>query len=661
MALWGSNFLVNTSTEGAQNEVYVSALGNGTFVAVWSNNLGTSQSIKGQMFNADGTRTGGEFTIDAGSSIISPTLTVLADNRFVVSWYDGDDFVNVGSKIQARLFGSDGQPIGTEFTLNTLPEGRRDAPSVTALANGGFTVTFSDYETGKIRTRAFDRDGHSSPESTVNVTDTGLQDLPAAAGLLDGRYVVVFEDRSASADDPYNTIRGRIMKADGTPDSLEFLVPSSGMNKTEPSVAALSDGRFVVTWTVRGVSGSTVTAQIFNADGSKSGSEISIGVGLPGLPSKSDLIALPNGGFAVAYWAYGTSAGLEEIRVSLFDGAGAHIGSDEKVGPFTADGRVFSTPDLALLPDGRLIASWGERPNIAGAFTDARAQIVDLRTEAANVSGTASDDQFIGTRFDDHLRGADGRDFLRGEAGNDLLNGGSGNDTLDGGDGNDMLDGSTGVDVMRGGAGNDVYYIDDVNDQIVDSSGIDTVYLAVSYDVSRLVGIENIMGVGAVAITLTGDDKNNELTGNDGANILIGGKGNDVLNGGAGDDRIHGGLGADTLTGGLGKDIFVFDTNPKTKGNTDRITDFNVHDDSIYLENKYFKVSPAGTLSKPKQMASKHFYKGAKAHDADDRIIYDSKKGILYYDADGTGSSAQVKIATLDKKLKMTAKDFFVI
>lgn len=60
-------------------------------------------------------------------------------------------------------------------------------------------------------------------------------------------------------------------------------------------------------------------------------------------------------------------------------------------------------------------------------------------------------------------------------------------------------------------------------------------------------------------------------------------------------------------------------------------------------------------------MASKYFYKGAKAHDANDRIIYDNKKGVLYYDPDGTGSAAQIKIATLSKKLKMTYKDFFVI
>jgi Ca2+-binding RTX toxin-like protein len=45
----------------------------------------------------------------------------------------------------------------------------------------------------------------------------------------------------------------------------------------------------------------------------------------------------------------------------------------------------------------------------------------------------------------------------------------------------------------------------------------------------------------------------------------------------------------------------------------------------------------------------------------EDRIVYDRSKGYLYYDADGTGSSAQVKIATISNKTKLYYHDFFVI
>lgn len=50
-----------------------------------------------------------------------------------------------------------------------------------------------------------------------------------------------------------------------------------------------------------------------------------------------------------------------------------------------------------------------------------------------------------------------------------------------------------------------------------------------------------------------------------------------------------------------------------------------------------------------------------KAHDADDRLVYDSGTGKLFYDADGTGAGKAVLLAQLTKGLKMTSADFLVI
>ena len=54
--------------------------------------------------------------------------------------------------------------------------------------------------------------------------------------------------------------------------------------------------------------------------------------------------------------------------------------------------------------------------------------------------------------------------------------------------------------------------------------------------------------------------------------------------------------------------------------------------------------------SKGVKFKSDMFVKGKAAQDREDRIVYDSKTGALYYDQDGTGSNAQVKIATLVEK-----------
>ena len=71
---------------------------------------------------------------------------------------------------------------------------------------------------------------------------------------------------------------------------------------------------------------------------------------------------------------------------------------------------------------------------------------------------------------------------------------------------------------------------------------------------------------------------------------MEGGSGNDTSKGGSGNDVLVGGVGNDALTGGAGKDQFVFDFAPNATSNLDRVTDFNVADDTIILENAIFKA-----------------------------------------------------------------------
>jgi serralysin len=176
--------------------------------------------------------------------------------------------------------------------------------------------------------------------------------------------------------------------------------------------------------------------------------------------------------------------------------------------------------------------------------------------------------------------------------------------------------------------------------------------------VIRLEDVANEVVVGTPTV-----DGSGTVRGTSGNDKLIGTRGQDLLNGGFGNDLIFGRLGSDVLIGGKGRDAFIFDTKPNARINLDRVKDFSVKNDSIYLDNAIFKaLGKKGTFAKPAKLQAKMFWKGAKAHDADDRVIYNPNTGALYYDADGTGSKAAVKIAALPKNLKaMSYKDFFVI
>ena len=157
-----------------------------------------------------------------------------------------------------------------------------------------------------------------------------------------------------------------------------------------------------------------------------------------------------------------------------------------------------------------------------------------------------------------------------------------------------------------------------------------------------------------------GDVGRESVTGNEGGHFLLGGAGNDVFYGQGGNDTLGGGAGKDILVGGSGRDVFIFATKPNKKTNVDRLSDFRRKDDDIWLDDAVFKGIGKGTLAAPKKMSKKAFWVGNKAHDPDDRIIFNKKTGSLYYDPDGDGGKAQILIAKLPKKA-LAASDFFVI
>ena len=135
----------------------------------------------------------------------------------------------------------------------------------------------------------------------------------------------------------------------------------------------------------------------------------------------------------------------------------------------------------------------------------------------------------------------------------------------------------------------------------------------------------------------------------------------DVLVGGSGKDKLYGKLGNDKLTGGLGQDIFVFDTKPSKKANLDKLVDFSVKDVAIWLDNAVFtKLGKAGSAAAPAALKS-GLFATAKAKDKNDHVIYDKAKGVLLYNADGSGKGKAVEIATLAKGLALKASDFFVV
>ena len=144
---------------------------------------------------------------------------------------------------------------------------------------------------------------------------------------------------------------------------------------------------------------------------------------------------------------------------------------------------------------------------------------------------------------------------------------------------------------------------------------------------------------------------------------IIGNAGINILTGGSGADTLAGGLGNDNLTGGAGNDRFIFNSATGAT-NIDTITDFTTAIDSIWLDKTIFTALAANTSGQA--ITTAQFWSGAgvvTGHDADDRVVYNTTNGALYYDADGNGAGAAVQIAIIGTPAThpLASSDIFVL
>jgi len=264
------------------------------------------------------------------------------------------------------------------------------------------------------------------------------------------------------------------------------------------------------------------------------------------------------------------------------------------------------------------------------------------------------------------LYGGSGADYLDGGRGDDHLDGGSEADILLGGEDDDTLIGGTGIDRMDGGFGNDRIEVDNAADKVVEAvgGGSDWVLAAVSYTLRTGTEVERLSTPGTAttaAINLIGNEFNQRIDGNQAGNRLSGLAGNDTIFGFDGADTLSGGDGKDTLFGGRGNDRFLFDTAPNAATNLDTVRDFanaSGNNDVIYLENAVFRaLTTTGTLSSAAFKANAT----GTATDADDRIVYETDTGKLFYDSNGNADGGSIQFATITGNPTLTNADFVVV
>jgi len=644
----------------------------------------------------------------AGIDDTFPAVSAFSDGGYVLAYEKNS---GGATDIVGYLVGSTGLK-SSEFTIDTIVAGNALAPQLAALTgslNKAYATVYEDATAGSIRVVL--RNEAGVVPGANGVASSGIANSnPEIAALAGGGFVVVWQD--GNGDGPGNTgIKARLYSSTGVAQGVAFsanFTTKTGV-QDKPTVTALSDGGFVVTWQ----NGSGIKGQVFAATGAAVGAEFAIAAPAGATMSDPQISLLADGRFAVSFTAT-SAAGNDDVHAVIFDPRVGPVNGTSGADVLTslaggATGRGFAGVDTLhglggsdTLEGGAgadtLVGGDGAGKDTATYAGSNSGVTVNLATNAhsggdaagdslsgiENLTGSAHADQLTGNGAANILNGGGGTDTLRGGIGNDIyvtdggdiiaelanqgtdtvqssvslslgsnlenltLTGtaainGTGNtlaNTVTGNAAANVLNGGIGVDRLVGGAGNDSY-IADGGDVIVEAAGQGTDVVRSTANCTLTANVETLVLTGAAGINGVGNTIANTIVGNTGANVLNGGLGNDIL------------------TGGAGSDAFLFNTALNASANVDRITDFNVPADTIRLDNAV--MAGLGTILGTLAVAK--FWKSTTglAHDADDRIIYDTDSGRLFYDANGSAAGGAVHFATVGVNLALTNADFVVI
>ncbi|QNP31590.1 cadherin domain-containing protein [Leclercia adecarboxylata] len=365
----GATYTVMSSSDSILS---VTALNDaGAYAVAWIGKDGTSSysSIFAQSFNADGTPLSAAAQLDGVASAhdLAPQIATLADGGYIVSWS-----INSGG-IYVQRFDDTGVAVGNTVPLAVSGSSGNASPQVSVLDNGSYVVTWQGYTTGDyhIYVQQFDATGNGTTPVMLDATtgtSNSYENLPQITALANGGYVVTWSGYNYSGSNYNNSTYVQQFDATGSRvGGIVVLDGSSNANNggsyTYPYVAALADGGYAITWmeydNTNGYYNYKVYVQQFSAGGSKVGATVQLDAPHNSTSNDRDqfprITALGDGGYAVTWMSIGSSNW--DIYVQKFNASGVAVG--DMVRLEASGGASDLYPQVtAVGADGEYMVTW---------------------------------------------------------------------------------------------------------------------------------------------------------------------------------------------------------------------------------------------------------------------------------------------------------------
>ncbi|MBK5344651.1 hypothetical protein JFU48_25125 [Pseudomonas sp. TH49] len=541
-----SEFIVNTTTAGNQQEAVTAALPDGGFIVVWASKQGSNTEPMAQLFDSSGMPVGDEFHVSSKltNSTVIPSVVALADGTFIIGWHN---YENGRDVVHYQHFGytydetgsiSGSSKIGADTTVDLSGYLRSRNATMTALEDGGFLIVWQaqlkNGQPWEVMARQYDANGDIIGNDTIigKMGYSSYTDTPSKAvvtTLENGQVVITYGKDSAS-----NDVYFRVFDPKNQSLGDEFLAnQTTGGAQGSPTVAELSNGNFIVTWDSDNKNGPDQSGKgnwgrIFSPNGNALTDEFLINTFTPGDQKRPVAISRPGGGFVVVYPSQAdTAPGTNTfgIYAQFFDDAGNRVGQEMRIHQLMSGDQV--TPDVSFLADGKMFVSWTDTGLGDGSGSAIKGRIIDLDTTLglgvsvdAGVSHQglmlAAEHETTGSLwmlFDDNSTAG----LLLTDESLSSVHGGSGNDVVGISD--------TSFTLISGGEGIDTLLLDgknmtlDLNTLVDRITGIEKIDLGQGGSNSLSLSANALDGLGQTNLMLV-DGKNQFVINGDASNSI---------------------------------------------------------------------------------------------------------------------------------------------
>jgi len=359
-------FRVNTYTDSHQSTPAVAMDASGNFVITW-HSYGQDSSgygVYAQRYDRTGNPLGSEFQVNTctTSHQYTPAVAMDASGNFVITWASHQDGYGYG--VYAQRYDRRGNVLGPEFQVNSYTDDHQRFPAVAMDASGNFVITwYSDQEVGTgidydVYAQRYDRTGNRlGSEFQVNTCTTDNQYTPAVAMDASGNFVIIWH--SYKQDRSGYGVYARRYDRRGNVLGPEFQVNTCTTNDQQwPAVAMDASGNFVITWHSyqQDSSGRGVYAQRYDRRGNPLCPEFQVNTCTIDHQSAPAVAMDASGNFVITWESNGQDSSGYGVYAQRYDRRGNPLGLEFRVNTWTIDHPFASA--VAMDASGNFVITW---------------------------------------------------------------------------------------------------------------------------------------------------------------------------------------------------------------------------------------------------------------------------------------------------------------